>query len=183
MRVEKSPFRIAAKRLEFDENFNIEHLFHKTSSGSDVTPWTIVQLSPKPQMSERRSRAQYVRSSRGLITIVVMVLLGTYLSIIKNSYGVSFSSVVREISALVTGYLTGLNETHSHSTWKWFHIMFSMLLMVIGSVSNHAQVIRLHIGLTYSMHFLTVFIYILQRPELGLYVMKSYPARLQKISI
>ena len=40
---EKSPFEIAAKRLEIDENVNRAGLI-KTFSASEVMPWTIVQF-------------------------------------------------------------------------------------------------------------------------------------------
>ena len=49
---------ISANQLEIEENVNR----------------AIMQLSPKPQMSDEH-RAQYVRSSSGLITFVMMTLL------------------------------------------------------------------------------------------------------------
>ena len=52
--VEKSPFQISANRLKVDENVNRAHFrIHWL-----VVKWCneqIVQLSPKPQMCERRS--------------------------------------------------------------------------------------------------------------------------------
>ena len=52
--VEKSTCQIAAKRLEIDKNVNRMNTFQSTFSCTEVLPWTILQLSPKPQMSERR---------------------------------------------------------------------------------------------------------------------------------
>ena len=52
---EKSSSRIAAKRLEIDENANRASTFENTLAGCEVMQWIIVQLSPKPQMNERRS--------------------------------------------------------------------------------------------------------------------------------
>ena len=50
----KSPFQVAAKRLEINENI-IRARFDKTFSGSEVMPLIIAQLSPKPPIRERRS--------------------------------------------------------------------------------------------------------------------------------
>ena len=44
--VEKSPFQIAAKRLEIDENTNRARL---------IKHFIVLNLCPKPRMSERRS--------------------------------------------------------------------------------------------------------------------------------
>ena len=48
-----SPFQIEAKRLEIDENAN-SGPFENSLAGYEleVMSWTIIQLLPKPQMSE-----------------------------------------------------------------------------------------------------------------------------------
>ena len=51
-----SPFQIAAKLLEVDENVTRAHLrTNWLGVNCEVMPRKIVQLSPKPQMSGRRS--------------------------------------------------------------------------------------------------------------------------------
>ena len=50
---EKSPFQIAVKRLEIDENVKgTEHIWEHIDWWCEMMRWIVIHLSPKPQMSD-----------------------------------------------------------------------------------------------------------------------------------
>ena len=81
----------------------------------EVVPWTIVQLSPKPQMSECRW-AQCVWSSSGLLIIFVMTLLAKWCNVFMPWAVASFSLSKFFTKSIMIWHIRPMP---GNDIWKW----------------------------------------------------------------